>query len=146
MNKIKLIVLNAVTIAIIFILAASINDYLLGVGLGVLIRLSALIFVSLGFLYASFKVIDGLGDYRPLSLQVENPDAVKWWESKLFWLGLLQFVGSVVVGVTGQDILDSETVTSILGLDWANIASALMGLAVIVVRKYFTFFPIIKKD
>ena len=145
MKKGTLTIFMLVALALTLVAGSLLGNWLTSIGATTVVVFGMLVIATFGIAFILFWAIDRWYVASvPQNYQIGTEDGKKWWQSKLFWLGLLQFVQAIVNGIAGEEVVDEDTVTKILGLDWNNLIQAIMGLAVILVRKYLTFFPIKK--
>lgn len=66
-----------------------------------------------------------------------NMDTKPLFRSKEFWVAALGFIFFVLQGLTTVTI-PPGTADEIVALDWSNVGGALLSLAIIILRAFFT--------
>ena len=144
MNKSTLVMLNLVAVALILFVAGVTAGWLENIGVSAIIMGAVILIETVVLYFISFEVIDTLYNKKTPSDLRTVDDEKQWWKSKMFWLAALSFVMVVVNGVVGAEVIDQGVIEQVINLDWSNLVMALTSLVMIIIRKYFTFFPLKK--
>ena len=123
MKKLVSFVLLSIAYLLLILAVSYLPDLYITIGVGLI---GSLVLTKLVFV-----IVDEI--YPPNQVLVK--DAKSFFNSKIFWLALLNFLSAVVEGLFSL-VIDADTLTEVVNLDWTNIIRALGSVVVIVIRKY----------